>query len=154
MGIVVEYANRTGAPRWIKPNRKPWDYTIFGDTRPVPEPVETIPLAIGKINGGTGGFNRWTINGKSFDENDQPRALQKGKRYRLVFDNQTDDPHPVHLHRNTFRTHQCLWKANRGRDERRCPGKRLPQNRSGFRAGSWKASRSSTATSNSTWITA
>ena len=30
------------------------------------------------------------------------RALQKGKRYRLIFDNQTDDAHPVHLHRNSF----------------------------------------------------
>src|SRR5580692_1965444 len=42
MGIVVEYANRTGAPRWVKPERKPWDYTIFGESRAVPEPVETI----------------------------------------------------------------------------------------------------------------
>src|SRR3984957_5812416 len=50
MGIVVEYADRTGAPRWVKPQRKPWDYTIFGNDHPVPEPVETIPLVIGKIN--------------------------------------------------------------------------------------------------------
>jgi FtsP/CotA-like multicopper oxidase with cupredoxin domain len=28
--------------------------------------------------------------------------LSKGKRHRLVFDNQTDDPHPVHLHRDSF----------------------------------------------------
>ncbi len=55
-------------PRWVKPPRKPWDYTIFGRDNPVPDPVETIPLAIGKINGGKGGFNRWTINGKAFDE--------------------------------------------------------------------------------------
>jgi len=32
----------------------------------------------------------------------QPKTLQKGKRYRLVFDNQTDDAQPVHLHRNSF----------------------------------------------------
>jgi FtsP/CotA-like multicopper oxidase with cupredoxin domain len=102
MGIVVEYANRKGVPRWIKPQRKPWDYTIFGETRPVPDPVETIPLAIGKINGGTGAFNQWTVNGKVFNEKDEPRSLLKGKRYRLVFDNQTDDPHPLHLHRNSF----------------------------------------------------
>jgi FtsP/CotA-like multicopper oxidase with cupredoxin domain len=102
MGIVVEYPNRTGVPRWIKPLPKPWNYTIFGETRPVPDPVETIPLAIGKINGGTGAFNQWTINGKVFSEKDAPRPLQKGKRYRLVFDNQTDDSHPLHLHRNSF----------------------------------------------------
>jgi FtsP/CotA-like multicopper oxidase with cupredoxin domain len=102
MGIVVEYANKTGSPRWIKPARHPWDYTLFGDNRPAAPADETIPLAFGKINGGTGGFNRWTINGKAFDEKDAPRALTKGKRYRLVFDNQTDDAHPVHLHRNSF----------------------------------------------------
>jgi FtsP/CotA-like multicopper oxidase with cupredoxin domain len=102
MGIVVEYAGKTGAPRWIKPAKHAWDYTIFGDNRPAQTPDETIPLVFGKINGGTGGFNQWTINGKGFDEKGAPRTLTKGKRYRLVFDNQTDDAHPVHLHRNSF----------------------------------------------------
>jgi FtsP/CotA-like multicopper oxidase with cupredoxin domain len=102
MGIVVEYANKTGSPRWVKPQSRPWDYTIFGKNGPAPSPEETIPLVFGKINGGKGGFNRWTINGSSFDEKAQPRTLQKGRRYRLVFDNQTDDAHPVHLHRNSF----------------------------------------------------
>ena len=101
LGIVVEYANKTGTPRWIAPPKTPWDYTIFGERRPAPNPDEVIPLAFGKINGGTGGFNRWTINGKSYDANDAPRLLHKGRRYRLVFDNQTDDAHPVHLHRNS-----------------------------------------------------
>lgn len=114
MGIVVEYANKTGAPRWIKPQHKPWDYTMFGDVHAVPEPVETIPLAFGKISGGTGGFNHWTINGKIFDEHEMPRPLQKGKRYRLVFDNQTDDSHPVHLHRNTFELTNVYGKATAG----------------------------------------
>ena len=103
MGIVIEYANRDRLCRAGSNRvRKPWDYTIFGETHTVPDPVETIPLAIGKINGGTGAFNQWTINGKVFNEKDEPRSLQKGKRYRLIFDNQTDDPHPVHLHRNSF----------------------------------------------------
>ena len=95
-------ATRTGSARWVKPQRKPWDYTMFGNNNPVPAPVETIPLVIGKINGGKGGFNRWTINGSGFDEKAPPRTLQKGKRYRLIFDNQTDDAHPIHLHRNSF----------------------------------------------------
>ena len=102
MGIVVEYANKSGAPRWIAPGKTPWDYTLFGENRTVPNPDETIPLVIGKVNGGTGGFNRWTINGKSYDAKDEPRLLHKVRRYRLIFDNQTDDAHPVHLHRNSF----------------------------------------------------
>jgi FtsP/CotA-like multicopper oxidase with cupredoxin domain len=114
MGIAVEYAGRSGVPRWIKPPHKAWDYTIFGESGTAPEPVETIPLVFGKINGGAGGFNQWTINGKTFDEKAEPRALRKGERYRLVFDNQTDDSHPVHLHRNSFELTNVYGKATAG----------------------------------------
>jgi FtsP/CotA-like multicopper oxidase with cupredoxin domain len=62
--------------------------------------IEAVRAVVEK--GGTGGFNHWTINGKGFEEQGGPRTLSKGKRYRLVFDNQTDDAHPVHLHRNSF----------------------------------------------------
>ena len=114
MGIVVEYANKTGSPRWVKPAKKAWDYTLFGKSGAVPDPDETIPLVFGKINGGAGGFNRWTINGASFDEKAQPRMLHKGKRYRLLFDNQTDDAHPVHLHRNSFELTNVHGKPTAG----------------------------------------
>ncbi|MEP6717245.1 MAG: multicopper oxidase domain-containing protein [Terriglobia bacterium] len=114
MGIVVEYANKTGSPRWVKPQRKLWDYTLFGQNRIAQNPDETISLAFGKINGGNGGFNRWTINGKSFDEKDEPRTLHKGKRYRLILDNQTDDAHPIHLHRNSFELTKVHGKPTAG----------------------------------------
>ena len=114
MGIVVEYANKSGAPRWIKPPKKLWDYTVFGESRAIPSPHEVIVLAFGKINGGTGGFNRWTVNGKSYDGNGEPHLLQKGRRYRLVFDNQTDDAHPVHLHRNSFELTKVYGKPTAG----------------------------------------
>jgi FtsP/CotA-like multicopper oxidase with cupredoxin domain len=114
MGIVVEYANKTGAPRWVAPAKKPWDYTLFGESRPAPNPDEVIPMVFGKINGGTGGFNRWTVNGKSYDAKDEPRLLHKGRRYRLVFDNQTDDAHPVHLHRNSFELVEVYGKPTAG----------------------------------------
>jgi FtsP/CotA-like multicopper oxidase with cupredoxin domain len=114
MGIVVEYANKSGAPRWIAPGKTPWDYTLFGESRAVPNPDETIPLVIGKVNGGTGGFNRWTLNGKSYDATEEPRLLHKGRRYRLIFDNQTDDAHPVHLHRNSFELTNVWGKPTAG----------------------------------------
>jgi FtsP/CotA-like multicopper oxidase with cupredoxin domain len=114
MGIVVEYDGKTGSPRWVRPRQEPWDYTLFGQNRAVSPPDETIPLAFGKINGGTGGFNRWTINGAGFDGKAEPRKLQKGRRYRLVFDNQTDDAHPVHLHRNSFELTNVHGKATAG----------------------------------------
>jgi FtsP/CotA-like multicopper oxidase with cupredoxin domain len=99
MGIVVEYANKSGSPVWTAPPKALWDYTIFGDSRPPQEPDETIPLVFGKVNGGPGGFNFWTVNGKSFEGRDLPRVLHRDRPYRLIFDNQTDDAHPVHLHR-------------------------------------------------------
>lgn len=102
MGIVVEYANKSGPPVWLAPPKHAWDYTMFGDSRPPATPEETIPLVFGKINGGAGGFNLWTVNGKSFEERDPARILRRGSRYRLVFDNHTDDAHPVHLHRSSF----------------------------------------------------
>lgn len=114
MGVVVEYANKSGAPRWIAPPKTPWDYTMFGEDRPAPNPDETIPLVFGKINGGTGGFNRWTVNGKSYDAKDEPRLLHKGRRYRLVLDNRTDDAHPVHLHRNSFELTNVWGKPTAG----------------------------------------
>jgi FtsP/CotA-like multicopper oxidase with cupredoxin domain len=114
MGMVIEYANKSGPPRWIKPRKGSWDYTVFGESRPAPNPDEVIPMAFGKINGGTGGFNHWTINGKRYEEQTEPRALRKGRRYRLVFDNHTDDAHPVHLHRNSFELTSVHGKPTAG----------------------------------------
>ena len=114
MGIVVEYANKSGQPRWIPPVKKPWDYTIFGENSQAPNVDEVIPLVFGKINGGTGAFNRWTINGKGYQEQSAPQVLHKGRRHRLVFDNQTDDAHPVHLHRNSFELTSVHGKPTAG----------------------------------------
>ena len=114
MGIVVEYANKNEAPRWVKPPKKRWDYTIFGESRQVANPEEVIPLVFGKINGGTGGFNHWTVNGKEYDSKAEPHVLHKGRRYRLIFDNQTDDAHPVHLHRNSFELTNVAGKTTAG----------------------------------------
>ena len=150
MGIVIEYANKTGSPRWVKPQNKSWDYTIFGGPASTQSPVQTIPLVFGKINGGQGGFNRWTINGKGFDENAAPTTLQKGRRYRLVFDNQTDDAHPIHLHRNSFELTNVEGKATSGilKDVVLVKGyKRLRW----MSRRPWTDSRFSIATSNSIW---
>jgi len=114
MGIVLEYAGKTGAPKWIAPPKRAWDYTQFGNDAVFGQPDETISLVFGKLNGGTGSFNLWTINGKSYEDRDPPTILHKGRRYRLVFDNQTDDAHPVHLHRNSFELVNVAGKKTSG----------------------------------------
>jgi len=114
MGIVVEYANRKGTPQWIAPPKVKWDYTMFGAQGATSKPDEVIPMLFGKINGGKGHFNTWTINGKAFEEQGPPQILKKGLRYRLAFDNRTDDPHPLHLHRNTFELTSVKERATSG----------------------------------------
>jgi len=101
MGVVVEYANATGAPQWQAPRHTMWDYTVFGRQAPGPEPEGRFDLVFQKVPGGRGGFNRWTINGKSWPET-APLVVQRGKRYRLVFRNESGDMHPMHLHRHSF----------------------------------------------------
>lgn len=101
LGIVVEYAGHSGSARWIPPPKERWDYTIFGATRAVAAPDEIIPMVFRMIPGGQGGFNRWTINGQTYEES-TPIPVRKGRRYRLAFDNQSPDRHPLHLHRHSF----------------------------------------------------
>jgi FtsP/CotA-like multicopper oxidase with cupredoxin domain len=100
-GIVVEYAGRGGAPRWLPPPRQPWTYAWFGTARVQEPPDEQIEMVFAKVPGGTGGFNRWTINGKSFPHTG-PFTLYRGRHYRLVLRNDSDDAHPLHLHRHSF----------------------------------------------------
>jgi FtsP/CotA-like multicopper oxidase with cupredoxin domain len=109
MGIVVEYANAGGAPKWIQPADLSWDYGKFAeggagsgaDTAGVIE----IPLTFESKFEGHGNEERWTINGKSYPETEEP-VLQAGKRYRLVMKNLSADDHPIHLHRHTFEVSQ------------------------------------------------
>ena len=105
MGIVVEYAGRSGKPQWATPKPFRWDYARFA--RPgaaAPAPDETMDFLIVKHNGADHGFNRWTLNGKAFSmATMQPvYPLHQGRRYRLKFRNASDDVHPLHLHRHSF----------------------------------------------------
>ncbi len=101
MGVVVEYANRQGEPQWLAPNAT-WNYAAFALTTPAKTPDETIKLTFEKVPGGRGGYNRWTINGKSWPDTNPLFTVQEGKRYRLVMNNNSGDTHPVHTHRHTF----------------------------------------------------
>ena len=105
MGIVVEYAGRTGKPQWVKPEPFRWDYAQFGKSGADPAaPDETIQMTIVKHNAAAHGFNRWTINGKAFSMEAMTPAftLRQGKRYRLKLRNASDDIHPLHLHRHSI----------------------------------------------------
>ena len=115
MGAVVEYAGASGDAQWVTPAAKPrmTDYTGFGRAAPARAPDATVELVFDKIVGGRGGYNRWTINGKSFPETD-PIMVEKGKRYRLVMHNLAADMHPIHLHRHSVEVTNYMGKAMSG----------------------------------------
>ena len=113
LGVVVEYAGRTGDPQWTTPPTEHWDYTIFGRSEGTPEPAERIPLVFKQKWVGNRTVDHWTINGKEYPKT-APIKVRANGRYRLIFDNQSDDMHPVHLHRHTFELVKVAGKSTRG----------------------------------------
>jgi FtsP/CotA-like multicopper oxidase with cupredoxin domain len=114
LGIVVEYANRSGVPQWTAPANTPWDYTLFGREVETPPPAGGIvTLVFRRKFAGNRWVDHWTINGKSFPKTD-PILVRTNDRYRLRFDNQSDESHPVHLHRHTFELTRFAGKATAG----------------------------------------
>ncbi len=102
LGIVIEYANKTGDPLWRDPSDATWDYSVFAAKTPAPEPDETFTLTIrdaGALNGSK--FDTWTMNGDAWP-NVKPLVVRAGKRYRILFRNASGDQHPMHLHRHSF----------------------------------------------------
>ena len=113
-GVVVEYANRKGTPQWRPLKETPWDYTIFGRQPDKSSAADgQFDLLFKNLPGGHAGFNRWTINGKSFPKT-EPLMVEAGKRYCLVFNNQSDDAHPLHLHRHSFELTKLDGKGTAG----------------------------------------
>ena len=108
-GIVVEYAGKSGPPRWATPPPFAWQYAIFGADGPMREPVLSLPLVFEPQHNG----HLYSINGKLFPDTGmiQPRA---GERNRLIFDNRSSQAHPVHLHRHTFEITRFAGKPASG----------------------------------------
>jgi FtsP/CotA-like multicopper oxidase with cupredoxin domain len=102
MGIVIEYANQEGKPRWIDPIETLWDYRHFAKPEAtIRQPDQVIPLRFEAKFHGQGAVATWTVNGKSFPQTDTI-PLKEGNRYRLQMINRSGDDHPLHLHRHTF----------------------------------------------------
>ena len=118
LGVVVEYAGKTGPPVWTDPAVGPaawkWDYTQFASATPAPAPDETITLTFRDVGPQKGSkFDTWTINNRSWPDVDAIKVT-KGKRYRLLLHNGSGDQHPIHLHRHTFEVAQIGHKQPSG----------------------------------------
>ena len=117
MGIVVEYAGKTGKPQWSPPPSSKWDYTRFASSKPPAlQPDETIEMTFAKQNAAEHGFNLWTVNGAPFSmEKMEPKIkLKHGSRYRWRMRNATDDIHPMHVHRLSFELTKFAGKPTSG----------------------------------------
>lgn len=119
MGIIVEYAGRTGKAQWIAPPAYKWNYARFANVKAsVPAPDEIFEMRFAKENAAEEGFNRWTINGvgypMSFESTPAAFHLKQGKRYRLRMRNASDDIHPIHLHRHSFELTRLAGKPTGG----------------------------------------
>lgn len=114
LGATVEYANEKGPAQWLAPTVAPWDYTIFGRAASAPAAnVEVIPLVFRSKFAGNRWVQHWTINGKSYPKTD-PILVKANQKYRLRFDNQSDEAHPVHLHRHSFELTKVAGKPTAG----------------------------------------
>lgn len=115
MGMVVEYANRTGEPVWQEPGKFDFQYENFGAASGEESAAEEvrIPLVIKPKFEGYGDFDHWTINGESWPKG-KTVMLKEGTRYRLIFDNQSTDIHPLHLHRHSFELKALNGRATAG----------------------------------------
>jgi FtsP/CotA-like multicopper oxidase with cupredoxin domain len=119
MGIVVEYAGRSGKPEWIAPPPFKWNYARFAKAGVAAAPPdETIEMVFVKDNAAEDGFNLWTINGVSYPMSGgvAPASfhLRQGKRYRVRMRNASDDIHPIHLHRHSFELTRLAGVATAG----------------------------------------
>ena len=119
MGIVVEYAGRSGKPVWTPPKPFHWNYLRFANAGATAAPPdETIDMLIAKDNAAEDGFNRWTINRAAYpmSEGIVPASfhLKQGKRYRIRMRNASDDIHPIHLHRHSFELTRIAGVATAG----------------------------------------
>jgi FtsP/CotA-like multicopper oxidase with cupredoxin domain len=116
LGTVIEYAGQGGAPQWEAPPAWTWDYAVFGHADPagkVAEPDARVPLVFRNKWAGNRSVDHWTVNGKEWPKADHVR-MRANRRYRLVFDNQSDDIHPLHLHRHSFELVKLAGKPTAG----------------------------------------
>jgi FtsP/CotA-like multicopper oxidase with cupredoxin domain len=118
LGIVVEYANQTRKAEWIATGGSTWDYAIFGEaamgvSSPVRPSPDTIEMVFEKVPRAYDAFNGFLVNGKAYPH-DREFVLKKGRRYRLILRNRTNDAHPVHLHRHLFELVEVFGKPTAG----------------------------------------
>ncbi len=102
MGIVVEYAGERTPAKWEEAPESDWSYLQFGQLLSPRLHLKDLPISIRRGTPAADGSECWLINGNLYDAKAPPLMLSKRERYRLLFKNQTEEEHPLHLHRARF----------------------------------------------------
>lgn len=100
MGVVVEYADRSGKPIWSPPaDGSAWDYLRFSDSAVNASPCHrNLSYRIERRASGSDGFERWAMVPLSPAQ----ETLRAGECCRITLLNSSDEAHPMHLHRFPF----------------------------------------------------
>jgi FtsP/CotA-like multicopper oxidase with cupredoxin domain len=101
LGTVVEYAGRTREPVWNDAPAANWDYTLFAHVESE-RIAEMIHIGVNRQLLADDGSERWQLT--LADESGRPRSgmLRKDRMYRLRLQNNSEEWHPMHLHRHRF----------------------------------------------------
>jgi FtsP/CotA-like multicopper oxidase with cupredoxin domain len=82
------------------------------------KPDQVFDMVFAKNNSADEEFNRWTINGAAYPDTMEMVAPMlhptPGHRYRLRLRNESDDIHPIHLHRHSFELTRVAGKPTSG----------------------------------------
>jgi FtsP/CotA-like multicopper oxidase with cupredoxin domain len=114
LGVVVEYAGRQGEPAWANISVPMWDYVMFGKGQ-IAGVDEEVSMKLVRLPVGDNGFERWTIASGTGEQAAMPqRTFQRGRRYRLLIKNDSNECHPMHLHRHSFELSRFLGRPTAG----------------------------------------
>ena len=111
LGIVVEYAGKSGAPVWNDPAAVKWDYTQFAAAAPALRPTRPSrsPFTTSA---------RKRLQLRHLDHQQQVLARCRSHCVTAASDiasclrNGSGDQHPIHLHRHTFEVTQIGAKTS------------------------------------------
>lgn len=112
MGVVIEYADRTGKPIWSPPtNTASWNYLRFSaTTKNEAHYNNNLSYRIERRPSGADGFERWAMVLVS----PARENLRVGERCRITIYNNSDEVHPMHLHRFPFELTSIAGQACAG----------------------------------------
>jgi len=101
LGSVVEYAGRTGQPVWSDALAAVWDYATFSQMGSM-QAGEELQMNVERLPLAADGSERWELVLRDRMGRLHHGAFRTGQPYRLRLQNNSDEWHPMHLHRHRF----------------------------------------------------